>query len=190
MTKSYLRKFIPLEKTIKNNKCKYLSKGKKLTKKHTERLDKLYIPPAYQNLLLAKSPNNKVQVIGEDAYGRKQYIYNTSHVQKVEKRKYDKLQQLLPIISQIENDTQCTIETIYQSLQKIKLIPHPDRKWSSYSTENNTQIIELNQGLTKNELIQIVIFLLITTNLRIGCMKYYKLYNSYGLTTLLPEHLF
>lgn len=195
MTKSYLRKFIPLEKTIKNNKCKYLSKGKKLTQKNTDRLNKLYIPPAYHNLLLAKSPNNKIQIIGEDSCGRKQYIYNPSHVQKVEKRKYDKLQQLLPIITQIENDNQCAITNIYQSitntnvLQKVKAKSYLDTKTDLCQKENNTQIIELNYGLTKNELIQIVIFLLITTNLRIGCMKYYKLYNSYGLTTIQPEHL-
>lgn len=189
MKNTYLRKFIPLERSLKKNKCQYLSNGKKLTKKNTDRLQHIYIPPAYQNLLLAKSPNNKVQVIGEDVSGRKQYIYNINHTQKVEKRKYTKLQQLLPIITQIENDTKCSIETIYQSLQKVKVLPHPDRKSNLCQTENNTQIIELNLGLTKSELIQIIIFLLITTNLRIGCMKYCKLYNSYGLTTLQPEHL-
>tara|TARA_Y100000389_G_C17382396_1_gene475090 strand:+ start:70 stop:1218 length:1149 start_codon:yes stop_codon:yes gene_type:complete len=189
MPKSYLKQFIPLEKTIKNNKCKYLSKGKKLTQKNIERLKNIYIPPAYQNLLLSKSPNNKVQVIGEDSCGRKQYIYNSNHVKKIEKRKYNKLQQLLPIITQIENSNRCKIDIIYQYLLKNKL-SNLDEKQTGSQLETHTQILKFNLGLTKNELIQIIIFLLISTNLRIGCMKYCKLYNSYGLTTLLPEHLF
>jgi len=199
MGKSYLRKFIPLERTIKNNKCKFLSQGKKLTKKHEERLQNLYIPPAYQNLLFAKSPNNKVQVIGEDVSGRKQYIYNSNHTQNGEKRKYLKLQPLIPIIQQIEIDTQCQINNIYQSItissinskinSTLSTLPTPDRNNNSCNANNTTQIIELNSGLTKTELIQIIIYLLIKTNLRIGCMKYCKLYNSYGLTTIQPQHL-
>lgn len=199
MGKSYLRKFIPLERTIKNNKCKFLSQGKKLTKKNEDRLQHLYIPPAYQNLLLAKSSKNRVQVIGEDTIGRKQYIYNTHHIHGSEKRKYHKLQSLIPIIQQIETTTDCHINTIYHNItnnisninisKHNKLLPTPDVKQKNCSTNNTTQIIELNRGLTKTELLQIIIYLLINTNLRIGCMKYCKLYNSYGLTTLLPEHL-
>lgn len=199
MGKSYLRNYIPLERTIKNNKCKFLTLGKKLTKKNEERLKTLYIPPAYQNLLLAKSVKNKVQVIGEDTIGRKQYIYNTNHSKSCEKRKYLKLQPLIPIIQKIESNSVCQINSIYHSITNpINVpsktftpytLPTPDVKNNSCNTDNTTKIIELNQGLTKLELIHIIIYLLIKTNLRIGCMKYCKQYNSYGLTTIKPQHL-
>ena len=41
-----------------------------------ERLNKLYIPPAYKDLIVAKSESNKIQIIGSDDKGRRQYIYN------------------------------------------------------------------------------------------------------------------
>ena len=198
MTKSYLRKFIPLERTIKNNKTHYLSNGKRLTKKNKERLEHIYIPPAYQNLLLAKSPNNKVQVIGEDVGGRKQYIYNSNHTSNCEKRKYAKLQKLLPVITKIEDNTGKEIDRIHYQIEKKTTFSHLDAKNKNSSqlsninnvnNVNNLDITNLNYGLSKNELIQITIALLIETNLRIGCMKYLKLYNSYGLTTLQPQHL-
>ena len=152
MSKSYLRKFITLERTMKNNTCKYLSQGKKLTKKNEERLQNIYIPPAYQNLLLAKSPNNKVQVIGEDVSGRKQYIYNSNHTQGGEKRKYLKLQPLIPIIQKIEQETVRQINNIYQSItlkfSKSKInstlssLPTPDRE-NNYCDLYNTKQIKI-----------------------------------------------
>lgn len=189
--KSYLRTFIPIERTLKNNKPCYFSKGKKLTKKHDDRLQHIYIPPAYTNILLAKSSNNKVQVIGEDISGRKQYIYNTSHTKDIEKRKYNKLQQLIPVISRIETTITEDIKVISNTLCQSRnvnvisgIMPN-----SNSSIPNNDMLVKYNLGLTKIELVKIVIYLLINTNLRIGNIKYFQLYNSYGLTTLEPEHI-
>ena len=42
------------------------------------RLGSLYIPPAYKDIIVAKSANNKIQAIGTDKRGRRQYIYNNS----------------------------------------------------------------------------------------------------------------
>jgi DNA topoisomerase-1 len=188
--KSYLRSFIPIERTLKNNKSCYFSKGKKLTKKHDDRLQHLYIPPAYTNILLAKSANNKVQVIGEDISGRKQYIYNTSHTKDIEKRKYSKLQQLIPVISRIETNITEDIKVISNQLCKSRNENVISSISSNDSISNNDNLVKYNLGLTKIELVKIIIYLLINTNLRIGNIKYLQLYNSYGLTTLEPEHLF
>lgn len=55
----------------------------------TER--KLYIPPNWTDVRVAKSVNSKVQAIGTDSMGRIQYIYNENHIKKAEKNKYNRL---------------------------------------------------------------------------------------------------
>ena len=47
-----------------------------INKKLISRLDSIYIPPAYKDLVVAKSESNKIQIIGTDNKGRRQYIYN------------------------------------------------------------------------------------------------------------------
>ena len=69
--------------TKKTKKIFHIINNKVVTDKTIiERLDKLYIPPAYKDLVVAKSDTNKIQVIGTDTRGRRQYIYNPSYTKK------------------------------------------------------------------------------------------------------------
>jgi len=159
-----LRKFIPIKRTRKTSKV-FLHTGtsKILRGELKARLDHLYIPPAYNNVYLAKSPSSKVQVIGEDVAGRKQYIYHVRHKAGLERRKYSDLAELGEYISQIEAD-------------------------------NNLALAKLTSGqisdsiLTKDQLIQIMIYMLRTYHFRIGNRVYAEKYGSHGLSTLTARH--
>ena len=58
---------------------KYIYKGKPLTtKSELERIKKLAIPPAWQNVWICKSPNGHIQATGYDVKHRKQYRYHSN----------------------------------------------------------------------------------------------------------------
>lgn len=155
--------FIPF-KQIKTHKApaEYKSPtGGPLNTEYRDRLESLYIPPAYKNLMLAKSASNKIQVIGEDAAGRRQYIYHEKHKAGAEKRKYDKIAKFVPKIRAIERDNEHALRA---------LVKKDSATW------------------VKDDLLSLVLYMLVNYHFRIGCSKYAELYKSYGITTLKPAH--
>lgn len=134
------------------------------------RLQSLYIPPAYKNLQVAHSASNKIQVVGEDTAGRTQYIYNDRYKAGLEKRKYADLDELGKYITRIEADNHAAL---------LKIL--------AGSSNTGARSDEM-RFLEKQELIQIMIYMLRTYHFRIGCQKYAELYGSYGISTLQPRH--
>jgi DNA topoisomerase-1 len=55
------------------------------------RIQSLVIPPAWVDVEISPRPADKIQAVGHDAAGRKQYIYNPDFVERNSKRKYRKL---------------------------------------------------------------------------------------------------
>jgi DNA topoisomerase-1 len=151
--------FIKIKKTKKN----FNGINHKLTKKDIDRLKNIYIPPAYKTLYLSKNTNNKIQLIAEDNKGRNQYFYNSDYTSKSDIRKYKALRSLVSIAEKIEYDNKLQINRIFTTLSKTGKIDDTDY-------------------------IHIIIWLLINNNFRIGNIKYDKLYNSSGITTLKPSH--
>ena len=162
------QKFIKFKKTKKN----YIREDKKITKKDLNRLKSLYIPPAYKTIYLSKNENNKVQLIAEDKAGRHQYFYKPDYISRSDNRKYKALKSLVNIAENIEIDNNTAINKIYNKLKK-----------------NISKGVINNSIINNNELINIIIWLLINCNFRIGNLKYDKLYNSTGITTLKGKHL-
>lgn len=155
--------FVPF-KQIKTKKAKPIytaPNGSKLASELQTRLSALYIPPAYTNLQVAQSSSNKIQVIGEDVAGRRQYIYNEKHKAGMEKRKYAKIAKFVPKIQAIERDNALALRA---------LVTRDSASW------------------TKDDLISLVLYMLVNYHFRIGCSKYAELYKSYGITTLKPAH--
>ena len=71
------------EGKIKKTKIFHLVNNKIATDRDLiKRLDGIYIPPAYKDVVIAKSANNKIQAIGTDIRGRRQYIYNPVFIKK------------------------------------------------------------------------------------------------------------
>jgi DNA topoisomerase-1 len=55
------------------------------------RIESLVIPPAWVDVEISPRAGDKIQAVGHDAAGRKQYIYNPEFVEKNARRKYRKL---------------------------------------------------------------------------------------------------
>ena len=63
--------------------------GKKLTDPKTlDRIRKLAVPPAYNDVWICRSPNGHMQATGRDAKGRKQYRYHAKFRELREETKY------------------------------------------------------------------------------------------------------
>jgi DNA topoisomerase I len=71
----------------------YFKGKKKLKNNHiiNDYLKGIYIPPAYDNVIIYKNKKSDVMAIGEDSKGRKQYIYNKSFKEISSKYKFCEL---------------------------------------------------------------------------------------------------
>ena len=128
-----------------------------------KRLESIYIPPMYKDLVVAKSENNKIQAIGTDARGRRQYVYNPKYTKKRNNRKYDNIMDLGKAIVKIEKDNEIALNTLASKSYD---------KWS-----------------LPKDYIPIIIYMLRMYHFRIGNECYANDNNSYGITTLKKEHI-
>ena len=152
------------KKKTKKNKIVHIINNKVVTDNNLiQRLDSIYIPPAYKDLIVAKSESNKIQIIGTDNKGRRQYIYHNSYTKKRNSRKYDDVMELGKSIIKIEKDN----NTMLNDLSK-----KPYSKW-----------------ILPDDYIPIIIYMLRTYNFRIGNECYANDNDSYGITTLKKEHI-
>ena len=160
------RQFWPYErlKAKKTKKIFHVINKKVISDKTlVKRLDGIYIPPAYKDVVVAKSASNKIQAIGTDTRGRRQYIYNTKFTQKRNDRKYDDIMELAKKIGTIERDNDTAI---------AKLASLDPNKWQ-----------------LPNDYIPIIVYMLRTYHFRIGNERYVNDNHSYGITTLRAEHI-
>ena len=159
-------KVTPKSVKKKNNARYYLDGKLVIDTKKINRFNNLYIPPAYINVRVAKSPKHKIQAIGEDTRGRKQYIYHPDFVRELSQRKYDNITKLSNKIVEIENDNDKIVNGIVSRCQlDSEKLKYPDDYYP------------------------IIIRLLLKYHFRIGNHKYEKENNSYGIITLLKDHI-
>ena len=130
-------------------------------KKNIERINKLRIPPAYKNVLISGNSRSKVQAIGVDDKGRKQYIYNENFIKKQSETKFNHLILFGKYVTKIRRDIKKIIADTSRGKRDIT---------------------------SKQSLIALVLFLVDTCHFRIGCQKYKLLYKTYGVTTLNKTH--
>lgn len=166
---TYMKKPCGTMKVIKNNKIIKVPKFKyylnqQLVEEPTllDRLHSLYIPPAYTNVIIAKSPDYKVQAIGVDVKGRKQYIYHPKFIKKQLNKKYNNIISLGDKIIKMEKDVKNKLNEI----------------------ANRGTILD-----TPNDLFPIIVNMLLKYHFRIGSQKYENDNNSYGITTLCKKHI-
>jgi DNA topoisomerase-1 len=65
--------------------------GKTASRSDIARIRSLRVPPAWTNVAINSSPNGKLQVVGQDAAGRWQYLYHENHSRSQQRRKYRRL---------------------------------------------------------------------------------------------------
>jgi DNA topoisomerase-1 len=148
----------------KTKKIFHLVNSKITTDKDlVKRLSSIYIPPAYKDVVVAKSANNKIQAIGTDTRGRRQYIYNSNFIKHRNDRKWDDILELAKKITAIENDNHAMLQTL-------------GRK-------------SLAEWSLPNDFIPLIVYMLRTYHFRIGNQRYADANNSYGITTLRKEHI-
>lgn len=93
----------------KKGTISYFKAGNRITDTVTiERLNKLAIPPAWQEVAIAESPRSKIQATGRDQAGRKQAIYSEAFRARQEEKKFSRVLnfalQLPKLRRQIEKD--------------------------------------------------------------------------------------
>ena len=71
--------------------------------KHLERIRKLVIPPAWENVWICPSANGHIQAIGWDAKGRKQYRYHADYRAVRDEAKFSRMIAFGTVLSVIRN---------------------------------------------------------------------------------------
>lgn len=66
----------------------YVKNDKPVSNVDLERIKKLGIPPAWTDVWVSNDPTTKIQAVGKDAKGRKQYRYHTEHIMKASEQKF------------------------------------------------------------------------------------------------------
>lgn len=66
----------------------YVESNKRVNNKDQARINKLGIPPAWDNIWVSCNPNSAIQATGIDSKGRKQYRYHQQHIKKAEENKF------------------------------------------------------------------------------------------------------
>lgn len=117
------------------------------------------VPPAYKNVVI-KGKTGKVFAVGIDKKGRKQTIYNKWFVKKQQDKRFKKIIALKPIFNKLVTNI------------------------NAYLSKPTIELFKTPESVKKMEL-SVIIKLMILCNFRIGSKKYLKLYNTYGITTII-----
>ena len=83
------------------------------------RIEALAIPPAWTEVRIAPRPEEKVQAVGYDAAGRKQYIYNPGFVEKRARRKYSRLAAFARVLPRLRSVTNEHLRTEGLNRQRV-----------------------------------------------------------------------
>jgi len=75
----------------KDYKYYYVKTKHIVSKEDLERIKKLNIPPAWNNVWISSDKKSDIQVVGIDSKNRKQYKYNEAHIAAAEKQKFLRL---------------------------------------------------------------------------------------------------
>ena len=82
----------------------YIKNDKEVTDKDLERIKKLGIPPAWENVWVSNDPKSKIQAVGIDSKGRKQYRYHNDHIEIAEKKKFIRLYDFIKSLPILETN--------------------------------------------------------------------------------------
>ncbi len=130
-----------------------------------ERIAELVIPPAWREVWICMDPRGHLQATGIDAAGRKQYLYHPRWRAHRDRRKFDSMVAFglaLPRLRQ-------------RVARDLMLAPRDGR-------------IAIAQ-LTEERVLALAVRLLDVGFFRIGSEDYAERNESYGLTTMLREHV-
>jgi len=82
----------------------YIKNDKEVSNKDLERIKKLGIPPAWENVWVSNDSHSKIQAVGIDSKGRKQYRYHNDHIEIAEKKKFLRLYDFIKSLPTLETN--------------------------------------------------------------------------------------
>ena len=80
----------------------YIDTRKQITNKDLLRIEKLRIPPAWEDVWISQDSSADIQAIGTDDRGRKQYRYHQKHIEKAEQMKFLTLYDFIKALPKLE----------------------------------------------------------------------------------------
>ncbi len=128
-----------------------------------ERIRRLAIPPAWQDVWICKLPQGHLQATGRDARGRKQYRYHADWAAGRGQTKFDSLRRFGNVLPRIRRRVQQVLAPVGKN-PRVAATP------------------------TRTLVLATLVRLLDTTWLRIGNTEYARSNRSYGLSTLRNRH--
>lgn len=64
------------------------AKGRTPPRRHLERIRKLVVPPAWENVWISAKPDGHIQAVGVDDAGRRQYLYHPAWTERRDRGKF------------------------------------------------------------------------------------------------------
>lgn len=129
-----------------------------------ERIAELVIPPAWRDVWICMDPLGHLQATGVDAAGRKQYLYHPRWRAHRDRRKFD------------------SMVAFGAALPRLRRQVKRDLKFTRERSVGTAQ-------LTERRVLALAVRLLDLGFFRIGSEDYAERNESYGLTTILREHV-
>jgi DNA topoisomerase I len=142
-----------------------------------ERIAQLAIPPAWREVWICSDPRGHLQATGVDAAGRKQYLYHEQWRAHRDRQKFD------------------SMIAFGHALPKLRRRVTRDLRVSSNGKRanstgaNGTSRAPVEARLTRERVLAGAVRLLDVGFFRIGSEDYAERNESYGLTTMLREHV-
>jgi DNA topoisomerase-1 len=81
----------------------YMKDGKVVTIEDQIRINKLGLAPAYEDVWVSEDPTSKIQATGMDSKRRKQYRYNSKHLEEANVDKFLRLYKFIKSIHKLDN---------------------------------------------------------------------------------------
>lgn len=80
----------------------YVKTRKKVSPEDLDRILKLKLPPAWDNVWISGTAKSDIQAVGIDSKNRKQYKYNDKHIKSAEKEKFLRLFKFIGALPKLE----------------------------------------------------------------------------------------
>ena len=129
-----------------------------------ERIAELVIPPAWRDVWICMDPRGHLQATGVDAGGRKQYLYHASWRAHRDRRKFDSMLAFGAALPQLRRGVAHDLKVDRGKRVRV-------------------------EQLTERRVLACAVRLLDLGFFRIGSEDYAERNESYGLTTMLREHV-
>ena len=83
------------------------------------RIENLKVPPAWEDVRIARSPAARVQAIGYDSAGRLQYLYHPRYRERKEREKFERILRFSDALPRMRHTTSNHLRRKYLDREKV-----------------------------------------------------------------------